>query len=126
MSRDHITHKVQQQSLMSGEKMEPIEEWEFQFTVTSHHQRDEHRQRAEALIENAIEWAEERNLGIGGFGLKQRREYGVTIGQFQFGLTITEAGQTISPEFARRLFEYLIVAGNDLELTVDGGWGPFR
>lgn len=105
--------------------MQPLHEWCFTFTVVSRNVPDGLEVISESLIDEAIAWAEQRALGIGG-SYKVSGETGYKSSIFRFGLTITENGQSISHQTAADLFAHLQSAATDRGCAMQGGFAEFK
>ncbi len=105
--------------------MQSLPEWCFTFTVVSRHVSDGLKVISESLIDEAIAWAERRELGIGG-GYKVSGKAGCKSSMFRFGLTITEDRQSISHQTAADLFAHLQSAARDRGCAMHGGFAEFN
>ena len=99
-------------------------EWCFEFSACSKFSANKHRRLAENLHTAAVEWAEQRSLGIGG-GFKEDKTKSEGHSYHKFGLTIIQENQYIDLDSAQELFVYLRVFARDLDVELRGGYHLF-
>ncbi|MFM8930783.1 MAG: hypothetical protein ACKOS8_02765 [Gemmataceae bacterium] len=105
--------------------MQSLPEWSFTFTIFSSREPDCLKQISEKIMDEAIGWAEQRQLGIGG-GYKISDGTGSQKSVFNFGLTITVDGHSISHQTAADLFAFLQSAVIDRGCAMQGGFSEFN
>lgn len=101
-----------------------LSEWSFTFVLGPNQESFGLREISEKILDEAIGWAEQRNLGIGG-GFKIKDEANLQKSEFHFGLTTVEDGQLISHQSAADLFSHLKNAATCHGCKLDGGFGEF-
>ena len=104
--------------------MEQLQEWCFEFSVTSGSCEVKHRALADELLMAAVSWAEQRDYGIGG-GFDVVATPTGTVSDYRFGLMATLDDQLIPAEDAEALFQFLQATAKELGLEMKGGWRPY-
>ena len=105
--------------------MEVREEWCFEFRVLAN--LPIRRSEADALLDEAIRWAEAHRLGIGGGYRPSSPEAkgAARSWSFRFGLCATEAGQLIPRRSAHDLWETLRAGCGRRGFECEGGFRAF-
>jgi len=80
---------------------------------------------SELIIDEAISWAEDRQLGIGG-GYKISKPPESQLVFFKFGLTATRANQLISIETAKELLSHIKSLADKNGVFFDGRCTQFE
>lgn len=97
---------------------------EFEFVLFSNLSEGQHRRRAEELHMAAVQWAEERSLGIGG-GLRVQSLKGGALSRHRFGLCVTLDNHFVDFHHAQSLFAHLRSMAYAAGCELVGGYHVF-
>jgi hypothetical protein len=102
--------------------MKKLDEWCFEFSLFTG--QDNSTDSPESLLDKAIEWAEERDWGVGG-GYSPKKNTDETQWFFRFGLCINISEQLISEASALNLLSELRKFSVTKGWRLKGGFRPF-
>ncbi len=102
--------------LIEAMTMQPEVEWCFEFFLMSALPESDLAGLADDLQMSAVQWAEDRELGIGG-GFRVRTYPNRTVARYLFGLCAGQEGQQIEPKTAEELMTHLRSFATDHGLT---------
>lgn len=107
--------------------MEALDEWKFEFSVSAA-DLIPRRMIDDLLLLEAVPWAEERNLGIGGgfWSGSGTLKTSDRLWHFSFGLCIQGIGVLISRSQAEELFGRIVDWCRARGFRVDGACREFR
>ena len=100
-------------------------EWSFVLVGKQNGNENNIGKISELIIDEAISWAESRQLGIGG-GYKFLNSPESQMVFFNFGLTATRENQLISFETANELLSYIKLLADKYKLLLEGNCTQFE